>query len=708
MGRKSLIFYILIFCELISAKSLVVDLNKEISSTAEINLFENMKESEIKKLSPLSKLKYTEIRKQWDECLRKSPEVFANQKSIQPWVMQVWMNCALKKYEAQKQSNILQNPIIVLRKNIHFLDRGPWKSSLISQWLRANQIMWDQSLAEKNEKKRSKSQASVRENLFLRSELLSQDQRFHFAGWTASSETPKEKRTWSADSLKEEKEMQTKIESALEQKHAQLSISLMVGFLKKYPGSTDHKKIRDKILDTSAEFFERDKPDREKVVKSLLEADPDKLADWAAWAHRRAYYPEAIRFAEAALQNLKGSAALNSYYVLARSHMFLGQYDEAKKYFLTVTQQYSGTDEAAESFFRLGLLHYRLANYDLAKNNFESVLSLNRDKYELNSRYWLVRCLEALKSPNAVEEKRQLIDQFPFSYYTLKLKAELKLPLSEGGEIKELPQVKIELFGDQVEIWNRIKLLTKSGWLLEAQSELTALPAPQKAEIQIVWANFLLSRHQYPQAIRLINQAMDQDPQFKDWSFLKRSFPLTYMDMVQTETKKYSLHPYVIQSLIRQESAFGLKAISSANALGLMQIIPPTASDVARRMSLKVTIPDDLYRPEINIPMGTFYLNTLLEEFKGHVPLALAAYNAGPSRLKTWLRGRKDTENLMTTLSTETKDEIWIDELPWSETSFYVKAILRNIILYQYLDNSLFEIKPGFWSELKEKKSIVQ
>jgi len=708
VSQKSLIFCILIFCELVSAKSLVVDVNKEISSTAEINLFETMKESEIKKLSPLSKLKYNEIRKQWDECLKKAPEVFSNQKLIQPWVMQVWMNCALKKYEIQKQMNVLQSPITVLKKNIQFLDRGPWKSTLVSQWLRANQLLWDHALTEKNEKKRSKLQAAVRENLFLRSELLSQEQRFHFAGWTVSSESPKEKRTWSTESLKEEKELQAKIDSAFEQKNSLSAISLMVEFLKKYPGSTDHKKIRDRVLDSSAEYFERDKPDREKVLKALLEADADKLAEWAAWAHRRAYYPETIKFAEAALVTTKGFAALNPLYVLARSQMFLGDYDGAKKNFLTITQQYSGTDEAAESFFRLGLLHYRLANYDLAKNNFETVLSLNRDKYELNSRYWLVRCLEALKSPNATEEKRQLIDRYPFSYYTLKLKTELNLPLSEGAEIKNLPQVKIELFGDQVETWNRIKLLTKSGWLLEAQAELTALPAPQKAEIQIVWANFLLSRHQYPQAIRLINQAMDQDPQFKDWTFLKRTFPLTYLDMVQVETKKYSLHPYVIQSLIRQESAFGLKAISSANALGLMQMIPPTASDVARRMSLKVTIPDDLYRPEINIPMGTFYFNTLLDEFKGHVPLALAAYNAGPSRLKTWLKGRKDTENLTTTLSTEIKDEIWIDELPWSETSFYVKAILRNIILYQYLGNSHFELKPGFWSELKEKKAVVQ
>lgn len=560
------------------SKSLVVDLNKEISSAPDINLFAVLKDSEVKKLSPLSRLKYQESRKQWDECIKKAPEVFANTKQIQPWILQSWFNCALRKYETQKQISILQRPISVLRKNIHFLDRGPWKSGLVGPWIKANQWLWENSLTEKKEKKRKELQEAVRENLFLRSDLLSSDQRAFYLGWNTNGEVPKGKRIWASDSLNPEKELQAKIQTEVDQKNNLKAVTLMVEFLKKFPGSSEHKRMKDRLLDVSSDFFEKENPEREKVLSLLLDLDSDKLSELAAWAHRRAFYAEAALFAEKALQNLKGMAALNPLYVLSRSQLFLGQYDGAKKNFQSLAQQYSGTEEAAEAFFRLGLLHFRLANYELAKDSFESVLALNRDKFELNSRYWLVRCLEALKSPSALDEKHSLIDDYPFSYYTLKLKAELKLPISEGTEMKELPKVRIEFFGDQVETWNRIKLLTKSGWLLEAQAELNSLPSPQRADVQIVWANFLLNRHQYPQAIRLINQAMDQDSQFKDWSFLKRSFPLPYLDMIQNETKKYSLHPYVIQSLIRQESAFGLKAISSSNALGLMQMIPPTAN----------------------------------------------------------------------------------------------------------------------------------
>lgn len=688
--------------------ALVVDLNKEINSSPEINIYDSLKETDVKKLSPLAKLKYHEAKKNWDDCAKKAPEVYNNNKVIAGWIMQTWFNCAFKKFETQKKQASLRQPVSVLKQNISLLDRGPWKTQLSSQWVRAHQLLWEMSLDEKKEKTRKKIQNELRESLFLRSELLSQEQRIYFSGWPHYSTDNKDKKTWSMDDFNNEKAMDAAIQNEIDKKNNIQAITLIIQHLKKYPGSSLHKKHKDKLLDLSSDYFENENPDRDKVLNTMLDADPDKLAEWASWAFRRAYYSEAISFAEKALFGLRGASALSPLFVLARSQLFVGQYEKAKKNFILIAEQYLSSDEAVESLFRLGLLHYRLANYELAKQSFERVLAVDREKFVLNSRYWRVRSLEAMKNSTADEEKKKLVEDFPFSYYALKMRAELQLPISADSKQKVMPQAKLELFGDQIDIWNRIKLLTKSGWLIEAQTEIGTLPSPEKADIQIVWADFLIHKHQYPQAIRLINLAMDRDATFKDWSFLKRAFPLTYLGMIQAETKKYNMSPQLIQSLIRQESAFGLRAVSSSNAMGLMQMIPPTANDVAKRLNLKVNIPEDMYRPDINIPMGTFYFNTLLDEFKGHVPLALASYNAGPTRLKVWLKARKDTENIINVISTDPKDEIWFDELPWSETSFYVKAILRNIILYQNLENPNFELKPGFWSELKEKKASIQ
>ncbi len=686
---------------------LVIDLSKEISAVPEVNIYDSLKDNEVKKLSPVSKLKYDESRKQWDECLKKSAEIYNSHKIIGPWIMQTWLNCAMKKFEAQKKSSILQSPIDVLKKNISMLDRGPWKPSLTSMWIKTHQLLWELTLEEKKEKVRAKAQKKLRDSLFLRPELLNQEQRFYFVGWPQDTNESKSKNQWITDDFNSEKSSEAAIQTEVESKNQFKAISLIIEHLKKYPGSLSNKKYKDKLLELISEYFDSNNSERPKVMSLMLESDPDRLSEWASWTYRRAYYQEAVSFAEKALANLKGSAALTPLSVLARSQLFVGKYESAKKNFSILAEQYLSTEEGVEALFRLGLLHFRLGNYELAKQNFERVLAFDRDKYVLNSRYWRVRSLEAMKNPSAEEEKRKLIEDYPFSYYALKMKSEMQLSLSGESKHKALPKVKIEIFGDQVDTWNRIKFLTKSGWLLEAQSEIGTLPSPERADIQIVWADFLINRHQYPQAIRLINQAMDRDATFKDWSFLKKAFPMTYLDMIRTESKKYHLKPSLIQSLIRQESAFGLKALSVSNALGLMQMIPPTALDVARRLNLKITIPEDMYRPDTNITMGVFYLNSLLEEFKGHVPLALAGYNAGPSRLKVWLKSRKDTENIMNIFSTDIKDEIWFDELPWSETSFYIKAILRNIILYQSLENPQYELKPGFWSELKEKKAAI-
>jgi soluble lytic murein transglycosylase len=120
-----------------------------------------------------------------------------------------------------------------------------------------------------------------------------------------------------------------------------------------------------------------------------------------------------------------------------------------------------------------------------------------------------------------------------------------------------------------------------------------------------------------------------------------------------------------------------------------MQLIGPTAQEVATELGLRgISIPEDVFVPENNIQMGTYYIAKMIKQFNGHVPLGLAAYNAGPHRLKSFIDGRKEVSAQMQKFSSDPLDEMWFDELPWYETSFYVKAILRNAIMYQLLDKS--------------------
>jgi soluble lytic murein transglycosylase len=91
----------------------------------------------------------------------------------------------------------------------------------------------------------------------------------------------------------------------------------------------------------------------------------------------------------------------------------------------------------------------------------------------------------------------------------------------------------------------------------------------------------------------------------------------------------------------------------------------------------------------------------MIRGFGGSVPLGLAAYNAGPTRVRKWLSARKDLEGTESAKSSTPEAEIWVDELPWEETSFYVKAILRNWIIYRLLDGSKVKLSEPIWIDEK-------
>ena len=146
------------------------------------------------------------------------------------------------------------------------------------------------------------------------------------------------------------------------------------------------------------------------------------------------------------------------------------------------------------------------------------------------------------------------------------------------------------------------------------------------------------------------------------------------LDQIQTALDKQKsefFSPYFIVSLIRQESAFNHKAVSSAKARGLMQMIPPTAKTVAKELGRKRY---DLNNIEDNLSFGVHYLDSLMKEFDQNIVYSLAGYNAGPTAAKRWIKSHGHLENLY-----------FIDSIPYQETRSYVKLILRNYIFYQLI-----------------------
>jgi soluble lytic murein transglycosylase len=151
-------------------------------------------------------------------------------------------------------------------------------------------------------------------------------------------------------------------------------------------------------------------------------------------------------------------------------------------------------------------------------------------------------------------------------------------------------------------------------------------------------------------------------------------FPKAYWADLRKYSVQNGLDPYLVASLIRQESEFNAQALSRANAVGLMQLLPKTGKTVAKQVKLKGYSAPKLFTPSINLELGTRYFKDMVDKYNGQFEYALAAYNAGSDRVGDWLgQGHyRDPQE-------------FVESIPFTETREYVQAILRNANVYRQL-----------------------
>lgn len=147
-------------------------------------------------------------------------------------------------------------------------------------------------------------------------------------------------------------------------------------------------------------------------------------------------------------------------------------------------------------------------------------------------------------------------------------------------------------------------------------------------------------------------------------------FPMPLKDTVLRKAKEVQLDPAYVYGLIRQESRFIMDAKSVVGASGLMQVMPATAKWTAKKIGLTNFQVNQLNEHETNVAIGTGYLKLVLDDFDGSMPLAAAAYNAGPSRSRAWRKGPV------------LEAAIWAENIPFTETRDYVKKVLSNTTNY--------------------------
>ena len=159
-----------------------------------------------------------------------------------------------------------------------------------------------------------------------------------------------------------------------------------------------------------------------------------------------------------------------------------------------------------------------------------------------------------------------------------------------------------------------------------------------------------------------------------DRRLLEVVYPFPYRELVVREARERGVDPIVLAALIRQESAFKADIVSHAGAVGLMQVMPPTARQLARAHGPRSFPRGALAVPEINLHLGSAFFVEMSLRYDGVLPLILSAYNAGPTRATRWRRYAEASDELRFT-----------ERIPFAETRGYVKNVRRNIALYTAL-----------------------
>ena len=289
--------------------------------------------------------------------------------------------------------------------------------------------------------------------------------------------------------------------------------------------------------------------------------------------------------------------------------------------------------------------------------------------------YWKARAVQALKLPDAATasaQARTLLESIASErgFYEQLALEDLGRPITSPpapapltaeettaaqrhpGLRRALIAIRLGLRSEGVREWNYTTNLHDAGGMGEREL-LAAAALACEAEL---WD-------------RCINTSL-RTPSVQDQA---QRFPTPHRSAVVSRSREIGLDPAYVYGLIRQESRFITDARSGVGASGLMQVMPATARWTARKIGLTDFRPAQITERDTNILIGTAYLKLALDDFEGSLPMAAAAYNAGPGRPRNWRNGPV------------LPGEIWAENIPFEETRDYVKRVLANTTNYAAL-----------------------
>ncbi len=374
-------------------------------------------------------------------------------------------------------------------------------------------------------------------------------------------------------------------------------------------------------------------------------------------------------------------------------YMLKRDYSSAVPYYLELARRFPQSKNADHAHWRAAWLTYRARNYPDAERLMDEQIAQFRDGKNVPAAlYWRGRLyLDQGHDPaRAAEYFSTETRVFRHFYYAAIAQQRLDqlgasvtpTPIAslDAMQPEQIPELTEDVPEDDPHL-AKARLLANAGLNDYLSQEIHAAEGSDEwgslaeAKLYASYGEAYRAMRSLKRAIPFYTSAPIDELPLDYWRIL---FPQDYWDTIKREAAANNLDPYMVASLIRQESEFNPRVVSYANAYGLMQLLPSVGKQMARETGYSRNLEAAaLLDPEINIKLGCAYLRQTLDKFGNHQEYAFAAYNAGDSRVTDW-QSAGDYTGI---------DE-FVESIPFTETRDYVQAIMRNELIYRELDQA--------------------
>lgn len=370
---------------------------------------------------------------------------------------------------------------------------------------------------------------------------------------------------------------------------------------------------------------------------------------------------------------------------IARTHFLAGKWREAATAFDEYAKHWPQGKEKREGARYRGLSHLLANDHKIARKLLEDLAGGSQDPIE-QARWTNLAALAALRDGDrlhAIARWNDVAKTRPLSWPALVARARLAsvgaaapIPIEPAESGNPPDAITLDL-PSPADILHRIGFDTDAEEALRERENALVGRAPGRATEALCAAYAAVDRgkRRYQLSLSIPGQLLATAPGPRNRWAWDCAFPRPHRGHVRVHETSTKLPPDLIWSVMRQESAFDTEVVSPARAVGLMQLLPETARTVAKEAKLEH---DDaqLTVPEHNIALGALYLRELLDKLDGAVPLAVAAYNAGPEAIQRWLSKSKGSTI-----------DVFVEAIPFLETRGYVVRVMGNLARYGYLEH---------------------